>query len=71
MNYDSYRTVMKVDLLQGSRPSGNWDIPTIYRSNAKPSSLISFDEALLLKEKTGWVHFFTHDVRFARLLKDP
>lgn len=72
MNYDSYRTAMKADFLYGMEPSGEWDIPTIHRSNAKPNLLIPFDKAVSGGETSGWVHFFTYDSKLlqkiARLL---
>ncbi len=71
MNYDSYRTSMRSDLLIGLEPSGDWQLATIHRSNSKPSALVPFDKAVSLKRPTGWVHFFIHDSRFSRLLRDP
>lgn len=71
MNYDSYRTVMKTDLINGIEPSGKWELATIHRSNSKPERLIPFDKAISTKDRSGWVHFFIHDIQFARLLKNP
>lgn len=71
MNYDSYRTVMKTDLIEGMQPSGEWGLATIHRTNAKPSRLVPFDKAISSRETNAWVHFFIHDIRFSRILKDP
>lgn len=62
---------MKSYLIEGIQPSGQWELPTIQRSNANPSSLVPFDKAIAKKDCKGWVHFFIHDYRFSRLLKDP
>ena len=71
MNYDSYRTSMRSDLLVGLEPAGDWQLATIHRSNSRPSTLVPFDKAVSAKQPTGWVHFFIHDSRFSRLLRDP
>ena len=71
MNYKTYRTSMRSYLIEGIQPSGQLGLPTIFRSNASPSSLIPFDKAVASKDCKGWVHFFIHDCRFSRLLKDP
>lgn len=71
MNYDSYRSALRADLLEGIRPSGDWDIATIFRSNANPKLLVPFDKAVSAKEKSGWVHFFLHDRQFVRILRNP
>lgn len=71
MNYDSYRTIMKTDLINGMQTSGKWELATIYKTNAYPKNLISFDNAICNKNLTGWVHFFIHDSRFFRILNDP
>lgn len=71
MNYDSYRSTLRADLLDGIHPSGEWDIATIFRSNANPKLLIPFDKAVSTKKKKGWIHFFIHDKRFARIMRDP
>lgn len=71
MNYESYRRSMKTDLIEGLKPSGGWEIATIFRSNAKPERLIPFNKAISSRDKTGWVHFFTHDAQFVRLIRDP
>lgn len=71
MNYDSYRTVMRPDLLDGMEPSGKWELATIRRTNAKPDILIPFDKAVSSKESIGWIHFFIHDSQFIRLLRNP
>ena len=62
---------MKSYLIEGIQPSGQWELPTILRSNANPSLLIPFDKAVTNKDHKGWVHFFIHDCRFSRLLKNP
>lgn len=71
MNYDSYRSALRSDLLYGMQPSGDWDIATIFRSNARPDFLIPFDKSLSVKKRVGWVHFFIHDEKFARILRNP
>lgn len=71
MNYKSYRTSMKPYLIEGIQPAGELGLPTILRSNASPNSLIPFDKAVASKDHKAWVHFFIHDCRFSRLLKDP
>jgi hypothetical protein len=71
LNYESYRTSMKSYLIEGIQPSGQWGMPTIFRSNANPNLLIPFDKAVSGKDHNGWVHFFIHDSRFSKLLKDP
>ena len=71
MNYKTYRTSMKSYLIEDIQPSGQLGLPTILRSNANPDSLIPFDKAIAGRVSKGWVHFFIHDCRFSRLLKDP
>ena len=71
MNYDSYRSAMRTDLIEGMQPSGEWELATIYRSNSKPDRLIPFDKAISSSETDGWVHFFIHDSRFVRLFRNP
>lgn len=62
---------MRTDFLEGMQPSGDWEMATIFRTNAKPNSLIPFDKAVTSKSGEGWVHFFIHDCRFARLFRNP
>ena len=62
---------MKTDFLTGLKPSGEWEMATIFRSNAKPELLIPFDKAIGSREKAGWVHFFIHDAQFMRLIRNP
>ena len=62
---------MKSYLIEDIQPSGQLGLPTILRSNANPDSLIPFDKAVAGRDRKGWVHFFIHDCRFSRLLKDP
>lgn len=62
---------MRSDFIEGMKPAGQWEFPTIYRTNACPSSLIPFDKAVPSKDHSGWVHFFIHDSRFTRLLNNP
>ncbi len=62
---------MKSDFIEGMKPAGLWELPTIYRTNACPSLLVPFDKAVPSKDHSGWVHFFIHDSRFARLLNNP
>lgn len=62
---------MKTDFLQGAQPSGKWEIPTIFKSNAKPNKIIPFDKAVSAGSGNEWVHFFIHDHRFSRLLRNP
>lgn len=71
LNYESYRTSMRSDFIEGMKPAGQWEFPTIYRTNACPSSLIPFDKAVPSKDHSGWVHFFIHDSRFTQLLNNP
>ena len=71
MNYSSYRTTMRTDFLEGMQPSGEWEMATIFKTNVKPNCLVPFDKAVTAKSGEGWMHFFIHDCRFARLLRDP
>lgn len=71
MNFDSYKGVFNIDLLDGMIPSGDMDIPTILRTDAHPKSLISFDKAVQAKQYNNWVHFFIHDQAFMRLWRNP
>ena len=50
---------------------GEWEMATIFKSNAKPSCLIPFDKAMSAKDKSGWVHGFIHDGGFVRLFRNP
>lgn len=49
MNYSSYRTAMQSDFLEGMQPSGEWEMATIFKTNARPKSLIPFDRAVTAK----------------------
>ncbi len=71
MNYDSYRTTMRADLIDGMQPSGEWEFSLIRKSNACPKRLVAFDRAVTSKDVDGWAHFFIHDSKFARLYNDP
>ena len=71
MNYESYRSVMKTDLIEGMQPSGEWELATIFRTDLRPNRLIPFNKAISTKDTDCWVHFFIHDNQFARLLRDP
>lgn len=73
MNYASYQGPMNMDLLEGMIPCGEWGLPAILKTNAKPTRVIGFDKAVAKNENdyTQWVHFYQHDSRFQRLLRNP
>jgi hypothetical protein len=71
LNYNSYRAVMHVDFLEGMQPAGKWELATLFRVNSRPERLIAFDKAVSSKDFNSWVHFFIHDIRFARLFRNP
>lgn len=71
MRYESYRTVFHPERMEGSIPAGEWEIPTILKTDVCPSSLISFDKAVKQKSGEEWIHFFIHDFQFMRLYRNP
>lgn len=71
MRYDTYRGVFNTDILDGNTPSGDMELPTIFRANQVPNRLISFDKAIGSDDADQWVHFFIHDYQFMRIIRDP
>lgn len=71
MNYDTYLGVFNTDLIEGMTPSGSMETPTIFRTNAIPNRLISFDKSISARDTDQWVHFFIHDYQFMRIWRNP
>lgn len=71
MNYDTYPGVFNTDLVEGMTPSGSMETPTIFRTNAIPNRLISFDKSIAARDTDQWVHFFIHDYQFRRIWHNP
>ena len=71
MNYKTYRGLLNTDLIEGMSPSGSMELPAIFRTNARPDDLISFDKAITNHEYGQWVHFFIHDIQFQRIWRNP
>jgi hypothetical protein len=71
MNYDTYRGVFNIDILDGNIPSGEMELPKIFRTDQIPNRLISFDKAIRSNDVDQWVHFFIHDYQFMRIIRNP
>lgn len=71
MKFDTYRGVFNADLLVGAVPSGELGLPTMFRTQAVPNRLVSFDKCMRAQDTDRWVHFFIHDYQFARIWRNP
>ncbi len=58
-------------MLNGTVNCGKYGFPIIKGCTKNPHTLISFNQALTLKKKEGWLHFFIDDYQFERLWNNP
>lgn len=71
MDYSLYNTHFKINLLEGANFDGDFDFPVIHKTKAVPNSVLAFDKCLSCKNFNKWIHFFIHDNKFQRVIKNP
>lgn len=63
--------VFRASLVSDATFAGAQEIPVISATDALPSEMQPFSQAMSSRTKRGWVHFYEDDVKFERIWNNP